>query len=536
MTKHTVFFSFYSPLTIPLSLSPKVAFSLSNMNATVNNDKQDVVFTGVPSTYDDLYQMMCFFLLLFGMGDVLCQRILRIVPSLVGYIVTGVLLGPEGWNWIPIPEAWVLLGNIGLVLFMTQAGLEMDLGILKKIGPRGCIMAIVGSILPISLAMFLSKYALGQSGKTVIAMGCCFGPTSAGIAIHVLGQCSVLETPLGQLIVAAAIVDDMIALVVLSQLEALTGDASSLSVAQIVVPIVSALLWLFVGGALALFVLPVVHQWVWDRIAHSSIRKQLTRRMITGSFGGDHNDNDDDNDNHQHTFSFLLLLGLLYGLLPATFYSQASYLMGAFLAGLSFCQEERKESVSVLFRTQFKRLIGWLMKLFFAATIGFQVPLSEFGNWQVIRNGCILYLSLFGKLAVGPLLTPQFDDNDASSNGNQRWNNPQHVRDCAVVGLSMAGEAEFAFLVAVFGVTEQLIPPDLYASVVLAILMSTILSPLLLRTLLSIYPIVPKEEAQVVDEEEEDTSHCNGDNPHHDAQLTSIRSNSLLPSLELRNN
>ena len=104
---------------------------------------------------------------------------------------------------------------------------------------------------------------------------------------------------------------------------------------------------------------------------------------------------------------------------------------------------------------------------------------------QVLRNGCILYFSLIGKRAVGLLFTPKFEKE------GQQWRG-SHWRDCAVVG-----EAEFAFLVAVFGVTEQLIPPDLYASVVLAILMSTIISPLLLRTLLAVYPMVQDVEGDI---------------------------------------
>lgn len=111
-----------------------------------------------------------------------------------------------------------------------------------------------------------------------------------------------------------------------------------------------------------------------------------------------------------------------------------------------------------------------------AASIGFQVPIALFDSSTVIANGFLLALALFGKVAVGPLLTPVFD-------GSKE----HHKRDMAVVGFSMAGEAEFAFVVAVFGLTEGLTPPDRYASVVWAILLSTVLSPLALRTTLALY-------------------------------------------------
>jgi Kef-type K+ transport system membrane component KefB len=144
------------------------------------------------------------------------------------------------------------------------------------------------------------------------------------------------------------------------------------------------------------------------------------------------------------------------------------------------------------------------MRIFFAATIGFQVPVSLFSEWRVIGKGFLLSLSLVGKVSVGPLLTPIFEyENSEEAPKPQRWKG-QHLWDCAVVGFSMAGEAEFAFVLAVFGVTEGLIPPDLYASIVFAILLSSIISPLLLRTVLAISPY--KEDGAATELQEADES------------------------------
>jgi Kef-type K+ transport system membrane component KefB len=89
----------------------------------------------------------------------------------------------------------------------------------------------------------------------------------------------------------------------------------------------------------------------------------------------------------------------------ATYFSQASYLLGAFLSGLAFCRD--RTGVDELFRNQSKRMIDWLMKIFFAASIGFQVPVQSFGDTTVISRGFLFALALIGKLAVG-LLTPNF--------------------------------------------------------------------------------------------------------------------------------
>eukprot|EP00980_Cylindrotheca_fusiformis_P005132 scaffold1087_cov136-Cylindrotheca_fusiformis.AAC.18 len=460
--------------------------------------EEDDVFTGVPSTYDDLFDVFLFLVVLYVMGDVICQRGFKIVPSLIGFIATGVALGPEGWDLVPDPlSTWVLLGNLGLVLLIAQAGVDMDLEILKKIGVRGFIIAIVGSILPISIGMLLSWAVLDQPRSTVIAMGCCFGPTSAGIAINVLGKCQVLESPLGQLIVAAAIVDDILALLVLSQLQALTAE--TLAVQDVVVPIVSAFLWLFLGGAIALIAAPKVI----DRILAGLRSPRMGRilRVFRPAKEGQRDEDDDDKHRSEtETICLVGLLGLLICLLPATHWSQASYLLGAFLAGLAFCQQD---GLTVRFQSHFQPLIDWLMRLFFAATIGFQVPLSLFADKNVIAKGFLLSLALLGKVAVGPLLTPVFSYNSNSS--REESTNPQrfkgkHLRDCAVVGFSMAGEAEFAFVLAVFGVTEGVIPPNLYASIVFAILLSSIVSPLLLRAVLAFYPYKEDSEDTVTEE------------------------------------
>jgi Sodium/hydrogen exchanger family len=84
-----------------------------------------------------------------------------------------------------------------------------------------------------------------DSITSVLAVACAFGPTSVGIALNILHPSGVLETPLGQLIVAIAIIDDIIALVILSQLQAL--NAVTVSVTPIHFPIVSALLSLAEG-------------------------------------------------------------------------------------------------------------------------------------------------------------------------------------------------------------------------------------------------------------------------------------------------
>jgi Kef-type K+ transport system membrane component KefB len=92
--------------------------------------------------------------------------------------------------------------------------------------------------------------------------------------------------------------------------------------------------------------------------------------------------------------------------MPATHYAKASYLMGAFLAGLTFCSSD---GLHHIFVRQFKRLLQWLMRIFFAASIGFQVPVKDFSDSTVIWQGLVFTFALVGKIVGTIGFGPLFD-------------------------------------------------------------------------------------------------------------------------------
>lgn len=405
----------------------------------------------------DVYKSILFFTAIYVAGTV-SSRFLK-MPNLVGEIFAGIILGPPLLDFVPNAEAFVMLGEVGLVLLVLEAGIDIDMTMLKLIGARGVSIAIIGSILPIVFGVGIA-FAFGMDTKGAIAAGSAFGPTSLGIAMNILRSGKIINTPVGQLIVAAAIIDDMIALIILSQLPALTGPSS---VMAIIIPVISALGFLIIGGAIALFVAPpFLNKYVISRFSeHSKGKVEMT-----------------------------IMISVLILLIPATIYAKASHLMGAFIAGLLFC---RSPDLHHVFVHQFKLLMKWLMRIFFAATIGFQVPIKDFADGGIILRGLGFTLALIGKLLVG-LMVPNFTQ-------SRRFTN-FHLRDCLVTGFSMAAEGEFAFVIAVFGVDNGLFSKDMYASIVLAILISTIIPPFLLRYTISRYNKKSEDVVKAAAEEE----------------------------------
>jgi len=418
---------------------------------------------GVHITYEDLYNTILFFTCIYVCGQI-ASKLLK-MPNLVGEIVCGILLGPPLADFVPNPEAFVLLGEVGLILLVVEAGIDIDLSTLKLVGTRGFLIAVVGSLLPIAIGMFLAWMMKVGDVTAIIASGAVFGPTSLGIALNILKGGGILNTPVGQMIVSAAVIDDMIALVVLSQLEALVGE---ITVSGILIPVVSALLFLIVGGYVCVFILPV---WI-DRFILSRFKEE-----------------------HHSKIEMAIMFVMLLALMPATYYAKASYLMGSFLAGLTFCSSD---GLHHLFVRQFKRVLQWLMRIFFAASIGFQVPIKDFADPTVIWQGLVFCFALAGKIAVG-FMVPNFT--------TVRRFTGNHLRDCLITGFSMAAEGEFAFVIAVFSVDAGLIDKDLYASVVLAVLISTIIPPFCLRFTIGYYNRRGEEAVAKAAEEEEMRKH-----------------------------
>lgn len=97
-------------------------------------------------------------------------------------------------DYIPNPEAFVLLGELGLVILVLEAGIDIDLGTLKLVGTRGMLIAVIGSVLPIAIGMFIAWIMNVGDVKSIITAGAVFGPTSLGIALNILKGGGILNT------------------------------------------------------------------------------------------------------------------------------------------------------------------------------------------------------------------------------------------------------------------------------------------------------------------------------------------------------
>ena len=113
------------------------------------------------------------------------------MPALVGEIFAGFLFGPPLADFVPFPEALVLVGEIGLIMLLLEAGVELDVAQLRETGVRAVAIGVTGTVLPLCVGMGLGMASGAGSIKSALAVGASFSPTSLGVAASALKVCHI---------------------------------------------------------------------------------------------------------------------------------------------------------------------------------------------------------------------------------------------------------------------------------------------------------------------------------------------------------
>jgi len=204
---------------------------------------------------------------------------------------------------------------------------------------------------------------------------------------------------------------------------------------------------------------------------------------------------------HRQYVALALLWLLVMAYLPMMYYSKASHLTGAFLAGLSFSQVE---GVHHTFIAEAGSIMEWLLRIFFSASIGFQVPIKYFCNSAVIAWGFAFYIAVLGKLPVG-FFAPKYKEKLPEDYPF----NP-YTRDVTIASVAMTCRGEFSFIIAAFGIGESLLDAELYSAIIFAVLLSSITSPIVLTLVLRYYN---RLAAKYIEQDQLDKSLVGGRSP-----------------------
>lgn len=388
----------------------------------------------------------------------------RVDAPLVGEIVVGMLLGPSGL--VPtLPDyavrAVFLVGDLGLVLLVMEGGLSVDVPSLRRVGSVACLIAVAGTALPIALGTAF-MVAAGFDATTGVVAGTALSSTSIGMATRLMATFGELSTPLGALVCVAAMVDDVLSLVILAIISeglANGSDSSSSSngskaltaatpaLVSVAVVIIAAILFRTVPSAISLV-------------------KSRT------SFRSDEN----------AAFDAFVLASMLALTLAATVGAGAvgsTHLLGAFAGGMAFASVDGARRV---WERDASAVAAWTHSIFFLA-VGFHVPLTDM---FVPLKGFGLGVGYAVPAIVGKLVTGFIVGAD--------------VRKAFVVGWAMVGRGELGFVMAGSAFRNGLLDSTAYVASVWALLVATLVSPIQMRAALRRWKEKEKNDDEMIEE------------------------------------
>jgi len=140
------------------------------------------------------------------------------VPAVLGEIFTGLALGPSLLGLVEPNVILKLLAEIGIILLLFQIGLEVDIDQVKKTGFQSLAVALIGAFLPIGLGTFIGHYFMNLNVTASLFIGGTLAATSIGITVRILRDFKVIETRAAQIVLAAAVIDDILGVLLLTVL------------------------------------------------------------------------------------------------------------------------------------------------------------------------------------------------------------------------------------------------------------------------------------------------------------------------------
>jgi Kef-type K+ transport system membrane component KefB len=365
-------------------------------------------------------------LIVFGSAKLMAELFERFKqPAIVGEIIAGAIIGPSVLGWIA-PNATInSLADLGVMFLLFGVGLEVKASELMKVGPTALIVATAGVIVPFFAGWGILA-AWGAPTPEAIFVGASMVATSVGITASVLAARGLLEELASKIILAAAVIDDVLGLIVLAVVSSISrGHINILEI-------------LLTAGLASAFTVIVAH---WGTRAVNRIVPHFESRLQTGEV------------------QFNLSMVLLFGLAATAIYTGVAAIIGAFLAGMAL-SETATDRVRGLARG-----VNELLVPFFLAGIGLHLNLQVFRNGSTVLLATIVLAAAIVTKLVGCGL-------GAISLGR---------RNVLKIGLGMVPRGEVGMVVAQIGLSLAIIKPDTYAVVVFMAVASTVVTPLLLK-------------------------------------------------------
>ena len=354
------------------------------------------------------------------------------MPQVVGALVAGVLVGPSGLGWVGETDFLVKVAEIGVIILMFNAGLDTDLEELKSTGFASFIIAVIGVVVPLiggigCYLLFANDPSDPLNMMKAAFIGVVLTATSVSITVETLREMGKLRSKVGTAILGAAVIDDILGIVVLTVLTGFTD------------PTVQPLL--VFGRILGFFVFVLVIGFVMYK-AFAKM-EQIWHK-------------------HRRIAIYALVFAFLMSYVAERFFGIAD-ITGAYFAGIVICNLSATRDY-VASKTN---VLGYMLfsPLFFAS-IGIKTNLEGLTGTLVVFAIVLTIVAILTKI-IGCGL-------GARLMGFQTY-------DAFSIGLGMVSRGEVALIVAQKGEQAGLIDASMFPAIVLVVIVTTLVTPILLK-------------------------------------------------------
>jgi len=370
-------------------------------------------------------------------------------PAVLGELLAGVILGGSVLGVIPGPEAGTtlvhvmeVLAEIGVAILLFEIGLETDLKEMFRVGGSATAVALIGVVLPAGLGFAYWYYFDPQIGAhpagiefwmVAIFVGATLTATSVGITARVLTDLDQLHTPEARVIIGAAVIDDVLGIVLLSIVAGLVGGAA-VTVMSVAQNIVVAFGFLIAAVVIGNWAAP----YLFDVVDKMRVRGVL---LVTA-------------------LSFALLVGALAAMVGS------AMIIGAFAAGIVLSSTnqfdtvvERVEPVADIFTPIFFVWVG------VPVNVALFIPGTEDFSTGVLAVGGILTLiAVVSKVVAGYSVR----DPDVSS---------------SAIGMGMVPRGEVGLIFASIGLSTGVLSSAVYSAILIMVIVTTFMAPPFLKVI-----------------------------------------------------
>lgn len=365
-------------------------------------------------------------------------------PAMIGEILAGVLLGPSILNLLHVGPELQAVSDLGVFLLVLLAGMEMEIARLAEASRgRSLWVAVLGFLTPLLLGMAMGAY-YGLPTTRMVFLGLCLAITALPVSVRILMDLGTLQSRTGQLIVSASVVNDIAALLMLGViLQTSVGDGSAWSLVESVARGVAAT---------GVFILLVVG--AYRLVEHWTHLRPPARRGVTRAIQALRG--------KETLFALTVAFVLVFATLSEAM--GLHFVVGTFFGGvLLSARVIGRQNFDAVRKTASAVAMGFLAPVFFAL-IGLEFDLATLTDWKLIA--AVLATAFAGKVLGG-----YWGAWLAGLAREERW----------IVGLGLNGRGIMELVIANIALANGFIGPRLFSVLVLMAIVTTIVTPMLLR-------------------------------------------------------